>query len=594
MVNRSSPELKWRVVAYVMDGTGAYLVAVVLLLVAGWFFARAFHPQERARKEFHRLLTARSEPYRGEEYQVAGTAVTSELATGFDPGCPDPEELTILADLRKALENLLSGVPRCLAGTTQAPDRAVPWLPISTVSFGLELRRPSACNTSVVATETALDSFAAAAAFVAANRARTVTPHVLKYFFISANGVTLAPRETLVPVRGTHPLQAANYVREVLERKEADLLSCRGAGVYVSSPYLDITGDGLVQTVCLPVAGKNRGMVGAVCADRAPDADRVRATWSRLQPLFDAKSVIIGKGAGIDVEPCTLPSDCRAGTADEALVATVKTRLKRNEDFADEDPEKLRVRDASTWLLPPEDGGRDGSSSSLLLVPVRRIATKGSNAADKFEAIVLKPRVSDVIELGQLMLGLCALIAAGAVVFYSSARQRERERLRVLHGLPMPVVVTRGMRRQPTGGWRARAALALVRRLGFTQSFDDHSSDDSDFDVILFANAAAESLLDEKLPRFPRATRAMFLVRGVEALRVHRLADWFEGNDRERYLQNTKKREFESVSSYNLRLKRGKHRGHRIRLTGSRLRRANGDIDTFGILEDLSAPKESQ
>ena len=200
---------------------------------------------------------------------------------------------------------------------------------------------------------------------------------------------------------------------------------------------------------------------------------------------------------------------------------------------------------------------------------------------------MLVPRDAEVIALPRLLLGLLMLVIAAALVFRSTARQRERERLRTLHGLPTPGVVTRGTRQQPTAPWRHRLLRWVGQRLGIVLGPLPDNLPAANAGEILFANAAAESLLGAKLPRFPRNTRIGFLTRGVESDRPRYFTEWLHGNDLALYERETAKRHTFEASEYELHLSLG-NTHCRVRVKGEWLRRANGDMDSFGVLEVIS------
>jgi hypothetical protein len=565
MAKASNSDLRWRIMAYVTDGTGSFFIAVAAILIAGIFFSKAFQKSERVRRTFQALVRHESEPYRGETFQVAAAAVLTHL----EQETPLSRFISVAADsscdstTASTLEASLSKIQGAFQKVACKPGRFV------AERGNLDVRdAETRCSMSSIREAAERVDWAALA-----ERDGSVT----KRYFISMHGLTYStPRGLLRELPQHHPFHGASYVREVLKGKSS--LTCirrngNQLNIYRTKPYIDITGDGLVQTYCSPVymaADAKDMIVGAYCIDVGLPIDTIRDSVKSLDHVFDARSVILtAQGA----RKCN--HDCKF-RLDSALPKTLQEIQNYVKSSFDQHHSVFQQVD-----------GFQGSSGYVLLVPARRLpkpVPQTFGQESEIEAIVLTPIDVNVIELAHLMLGLVLLIAAGAVVFLSSARQRERERLRILHGLPIPVVVTRGSRVPRHGPRRVRLVKWIARRLWLGPVTVEPASPTDRWDEILFANAAAESLLDRKLPRFPRAIRPPMLRRSIEAVATAYLHQWLQGEDRKRYAAESEGRAFGQESEYEVTLMIGRNKYTKIKIRGAWIRRANGDIDTFGVI----------
>jgi hypothetical protein len=577
-----SREIRWRVAAYFMDGTGAFGIAVLFILLAGVSFSHAFHRQEAERATFHKLLATRSEPFRNEEYQVAASvlmlAISEQIADTKADFCDTPGLKDVYVQMLREFEKSLPkhGETAATLRTCEQSSKRVWQLGAS--DFHVRLPRPRSGDTCktysrVVAAdwEKVFDLSRQAVELVSRERSfKTV-------YFVSRDGLLVSRGAAKVEeIPETHVMQGGSYARAVLAEDPAYV--CKDAQMpqsYKTQPYLDVTGVGVVETVCTRM--KVGDDLGAFCVDRAWDRSVITKALLRLEHAFTSHSVYYTKGeSNSTFYACR--RDCLAKPATGAIVGDLRK-------WIDEDPTARKsIVSRASQFTPDSEGA---NAPPYLIVPARLLNTLELGPTQ--EAIVLIPRRAAVIEVAYLSLGLLMLIIAGAVIFYSQARQRERARLTILNGLPIAVIVTRGSRagyaRIARRGLRPWLHISLSRMFGYLPSTDVF--DEAPFDEILFANPAAESLLDQKLPRFPRAS---LVLKGIEPTHVFRFLDWLRGADEIDYRRESSSRDIARTSDYHVTLMRGRHRGRRVRIIGTWIRRANGDVDTFGVIWKVKEP----
>lgn len=591
-------DLRWRAVAYFMDGTGSYAIAVLAIVATGVMFSSAFHSNDKERRTFHQLVGQSSEPFRGEVYQVANAAVMLEVERAVaSPTWPRAWGGAGTASAASGPSFCESGEPAAFAGVVRALEQ-----PRTAPAVSLEPCNDAVCgaNTGGFWYHRSDDGLVRVPPWGhnqdTANRWLADLPwssHLAYYhkasgaasvktmYYILPSGafsISDASKASMLP--GLHPLQGASYVRGALSSKPQPICAGQGLVGYRTRPYIDLVGEGLIETICAPVipAGVPEAN-GVFCVDRGLPERAIADALVRLQHIFRIYSIVLVKEGGqVRVEDCgeSLPGACSLAVSSGSARAAM-------DDLEQARKEGMWIPSVTeTQRVPDQGGGRD---DYMIVLPARQFGTQGG--AVYVEAIVLIPKKNGVVDLGRLTIGLIFLVVAGATVFYSLARQRERARLAILQGLPMPVLVTQGDGRSFARGLRVRIVRALARALRLTGV---EVASDGQADRILFANAAAESLLDTKLPRFPNSSRLRGLIRMAEVEETRRLQEWFSGSDRETYLRQTKMREAGEETEYELTLVLGRYRGRRVRIRGTWIRRASGRVDSFGVLELKEQP----
>jgi hypothetical protein len=568
-------------------GFGAYLASVFLIGCSLGIFrllAEKIQSGSDVTSSLATLIKIPQEPLRPDDRPTVGAAVVGELAIKWGLCQPDPktsEDLDSAADLftaiytgntppSTALDQIgppaparplpkltyvgaLTAIPRAVeevedtatanASTFRAPSQVACGAPTACPSTP---RLPQAIEDARVHSLWALEALEPFLRKRLEDSAQSGVSAVRRLFFVSFEGaIRLLPREPLGTVRQHRVFNHANYMLKTLSG-EFTQTPCSSKKRYVSKPYLDFLGLGLVATVCYPVPEPPGAVRGIFCADVALPRNVVH-DHIRRNGIFQATIYSLREGAtpgkSIDALRCASASAsdaCREEVSDEGelkpLIAWMH-KLKRT----------------SAAAVP--------SATSDANVPEVVLLWRDGVPATTYRVASLAYRNPSLDRTGWLLLTISALlfIASCGVV----------ARAAIQHGSGRASSVTRGLQ------------LGVIR-LDVTGAIRD-------------ANERAESLLGHKLPRFGvdhgdvrKVVFPMLLDPSPgERLVVERTVDGAYRAKRYSDIERDRERGLTTQYWAKLLVPTRPARTRWVRVVGSPIVLPSGALDTFGIVEPV-------
>jgi len=305
------------------DGQGTYLVAMLLLGAAALFLHRAMMPDRKYRAALEKLIVAEQEPYRGETHQVLSAGVL--LGPPWDP-CGESERdlrdsLTTIANdfktklnaaiARRGEHHLHKCEHREGGCPTPTPDLGDAWTNDDTESTVIV---PSTLGKTVA------DSPAARSVLTASQVLEKLPAYGIHYksesalqatYFIDLLGdlryVPRWPDHRIIPAHRS--FDGASYVYDALSN--AAMEKCGNTTFVKTRPYVDLTGRGVVHTLCDRITSSERParVLGTLCFDVSPPLRYVKAGLEAASALFDlhlARRPVPRTGETTRFEPCEM------------------------------------------------------------------------------------------------------------------------------------------------------------------------------------------------------------------------------------------------------------------------------------------------
>ena len=301
------------------DGQGTYLVSLLLLGAAAVFLHAAMTPEWRYRDELKKLINVKQEDFRGETHPV--------LSAGLLPGalwnmCEDKELAKELDDAIEEFARSLAAPGGLAPDASAGPDAGVdpaagagvdagvdpdagpradaplsdcddPRCPNKTPDLGFSRTDNRTESTLIVPSTVAssLDNPQRTMSLVLASRVLEGQWNRMKksypshsslramYFIDLLGDLRYVPRWTQAAIPAHRTFAGASYVYQALSRGVQEV--CSGTHQATTLPYLDLTGIGVIETLCRPIKlgepiKPGASVVGTLCFDIAPPEAVVR------------------------------------------------------------------------------------------------------------------------------------------------------------------------------------------------------------------------------------------------------------------------------------------------------------------------------
>ncbi|HTL34656.1 MAG TPA: hypothetical protein VL326_16120 [Kofleriaceae bacterium] len=540
----------WRLKTALQDGVGWFCGAVLCLGFAGNCFSVSFHNRDLQKRTVEQLFRSHAQAGRDEPRGVVGSSLAAQFESTLDP-CREPGMLAFIESLRRQIEQAPSNVAvalhECPAQLCASDPK--PWIDDSKTS---DLRIPTGLATvaQTPATNARLLEIAARSLPIETIVASKVPEKITAIYFVSPEGIMRYwPSGQLVGLRGDVNFAAAPHVMNAgQEHMCSRYIGLDRVGA-LSAPYLDLTGAGVVRTACQPITA-TAPQNGVLCFDVKPSEQELEERLADLRSTLEIQRADVMLPAA-QLEPTV--AFCSRDAKDPASQCNAL-------DPVDE-PRRDRVRkELLDWLQsgphsrrPPLGKIADLATEGTVVVLHRKPTQDNPSFPERLEVAIIRLRDLEVIELPPLLAGLALMVAAAVLVFLAHWRHRRRQQMGILRSAPVGVLVT--MRREVKDDKGTKGKRA----------------------VVYFGNDRAESILNRELPRLQLDTRSLTFV------------DVPDEKQQDILKKHDKLRQYWIESSYDLAVGKTK-----LRVTGSPLQLANGELATYGVIMLADEPEEEE
>jgi hypothetical protein len=556
------------------DGLGPFVAVMFLLAIATVAVHMARRPAVDRTKELHALLTAQEEPYRPEQHPTIAAAVFGTTSYSV---CKEPV-FKLIQEVHAVFQAHYGGndvnpadypalhdaaptdtwARRVAAKYDMIPegksrDGQIEYADTSTTS---SLRIPTGLSWFIgtKTPERSLDLVAERSAQLE-SFIELVTPSAhssfVALYFISMEGVLRRIPHIDIPLPPERVFNGTGYMYGALKGTRPACKETNSYG-YETLPYLDLTGGGVVVTLCYPVQ-EGATIEGVFCADVAVPEDKVQAQLAARKPLFDLALAMVdvnGKGVvdrklicGLDEIRC--------------LPALEVERYSRREIESAIDEWSESIEHAVPAGAAEVKTLKNGIYAAVIAERRR------PNKTNQYDIVFLRPGSPPQRAFWPVAIAILSVLAGGFVAAYYRARRDRRQEAAFARGLQVGVIRV------------------------------SSSKEEKYKDAIIGANDRAEEVLNRMLPRFGLAgarssgplVKFSELLDNANRLLVRKDGQWSNLE----YDDLAPLRERGVWSEYYAKLKdqRLPEQERWIRVLGSPLRQPDHSFETFGVVETV-------